>query len=172
VRAERRGGIRIGLVLLTALLGGCGYTIRGNLPAHIKTVAVPVFVNRTQEPAVENSITGAVVEAFTTNGRLRVVRREEADSLLEGQIVGYRLEPLAFDARANARQYRLIVTLSLRFLDLRRNEVLFEEKALQEKADFSVAGLVSTSIAQEEGALRQAAVDIGRAVVNLAVDRF
>ena len=172
MRAERRG-VRIGLALLVAIsLGACGYTIRGNLPAHIKTVAVPVFVNRTQEPAVENSITSAVVEAFTTNGRLRVVNREGADSLLEGQIIGYKLEPLAFDARANARQYRLIVTLNLRFVDLRRNEVLFEEKALQEKADFSVAGLVSASIAREEGALRQAAIDIGRAVVNLAVDRF
>ena len=166
--------MRASLLILaaTAILGGCGYTVRGNLPAHIKTVAVPVFVNRTQEPAVENSITNGVVEAFTTNGRLRVVRREEADSLLEGQIIGYRLEPLAFDARANARQYRLIVTLSLRFLDLRRNEVLLEEKALQEKSDFSVTGLVSTSISREEDALRQAAIDIGRAVVNLAVDRF
>jgi outer membrane lipopolysaccharide assembly protein LptE/RlpB len=171
VRADR-GRIAILVFLAAAVWGGCGYTVRGNLPAHLKTVAVPLFLNRTQEPAVENSITSAVVEAFTTNGRLRVVRREEADSLLEGEIIGYRLEPLAFDQRANARQYRLIVTLSLRFLDLKKNEVLFEEKALQEKADFSVTGLVAVSIAREEGALRQAAIDIGRAIVNLAVDRF
>ena len=166
------GKLAVLVAAVAVVVGGCGYTVRGNLPSHLKTVAVPVFVNRTQEPAVENSITSAVVEAFSTNGRLRVVRREEADSLLEGQIIGYRLEPLAFDARANARQYRLIVTLSLKFTDLRKNEVLFEEKALQEKADFVVAGLVSTSISREEDALRQAAVDIGRAIVNLAVDRF
>jgi hypothetical protein len=35
-----------------------------------------------------------------------------------------------------------------------------------------VTGLVAVSIAREEGALRQAAIDIGRAIVNLAVDRF
>ena len=47
---------------------------RGNLPAHIQTVAVPIFVNRTSEPAVEN----VLVQAFSTSGRLRVVTPEKS----------------------------------------------------------------------------------------------
>jgi outer membrane lipopolysaccharide assembly protein LptE/RlpB len=39
---------------LALLLAGCGYSLRGTLPDHIRTVAVPVFANRTAEPAVEN----------------------------------------------------------------------------------------------------------------------
>ena len=63
------------LVLLAILLaGGCGYSLRGNLPGHIRTVAVPVFANKTQHPAVENTLTSAVVDAFVTSGRLKVVR--------------------------------------------------------------------------------------------------
>ena len=59
---------------LTAALvsAGCGYSLRGNLPDHLQTVAVPVFQNRTPVPAVENFLTNAVVNAFATNGRLRV----------------------------------------------------------------------------------------------------
>lgn len=46
----------LGLGLLAVVLaGGCGYSFRGNLPDHIKTVAVPVFTNKTAEPAVETS---------------------------------------------------------------------------------------------------------------------
>lgn len=160
------------LLLAALLLGGCGYSLRGNLPGHIKTVAIPIFVNRTQEPAVESVMTRAVIDAFVTNGRLRVVRPEEADSILEGEIVGYRLEALAFDPRANVQEYRLWVALNLQFRDVRKNVVLWREEGLQEKADFRVPGPVAQTISREESALRQAAVDIGRAIVNLAVDRF
>jgi hypothetical protein len=160
------------LIVACLAVAACGYTVRGNLPGHIKTVAIPIFVNRTAVPAVESLITAAVVEAFTTNGRLRVVTRERADAILEGEVVGYQLEPLAFDPSANVRQYRLVVTLNLRFRDVRDNQLLFEESGVQEQADFALAGTVAANIALEDVAVRRAAIDIGRAVVSLAVDRF
>jgi outer membrane lipopolysaccharide assembly protein LptE/RlpB len=164
-----------GLILVCLTAAACGYSLRGNLPGHIKSVAIPVFANSTSVPAIESLITGAVVEAFTTNGRLRVVPRAQADATLEGDIIGYQLQPISFDPAANVTQYRLVVTLNLRFRDLRDNELLFEELNVQEQADFVVAGpvgQVATTIAREETAVRRAAIDIGRAVVNLAVDRF
>ncbi|MBI4246785.1 MAG: LptE family protein [Candidatus Rokubacteria bacterium] len=164
---------RTGALLTAALLlGGCGYSVRGTLPEHIKTVAVPVFKNRTVEPAVENTLTRAVVEAFSTNGRLRVVGLEQADAILEGEIVGYEVQAVAFDPRANVRQYRLVVTMNLRFRDVREKKVLFERQGLQERANFQVPSTVSTTIVREETALRAAAVDIARAIVSFTVERF
>ena len=159
-------------VLGAVLLAGCGYSFRGNLPDHVKTVAVPVFGNKTPEPAIENFLTQAVVEAFATNGRLRVVKPEEADAILEGEVVGYEIQTLAFDPGASIRQYRLVVTMSLKFRDVKRNALLFEQPRFQEKADFRVVGAVSQTISREESALRAAAVDIARSIVSLAVDRF
>jgi hypothetical protein len=43
---------------------------------------------------------------------------------------------------------------------------------LQEKADFRVPGQVADTISREEAAVREAAVDIGRKLVNLVVERF
>ena len=163
-------GAALGLMLVA--LAGCGYSFRGNLPDHVKTVAVPVFANKTPEPAVENFLTQAVIRAFSTNGRLRVVRPEEADAILEGEVVGYEVQALAFDPRASIQQYRLVVTMNLRFRDVRRNALLFEQARFQEKADFRVIGVVSQTISREESALQAAAVDIARAIVSLAVDRF
>ena len=71
-------------LLLAATVGGCGYSLKGNLPDHLKTVSVPLFKNRTTEAGVENTITAAVVNAFTSSGRLRVVSLGEADSVLDG----------------------------------------------------------------------------------------
>ena len=159
-------------LLLTGLVGGCGYTVRGTLPAHIQSIAVPVFRNRTQEPAVESLITRAVVEGFSTNGRLRVVGREQADAVLDGEITGYTVASIAFDRDANVRLYRLIVTVNLRLRDVRQRTVLFDQRAVREQADFRVQDAVSETISREETALRAAATDIGRAIVSLTVTRF
>jgi hypothetical protein len=112
------------------------------------------------------------VEAFSTNGRLRVVTPENADSILEGEVIGYDVQSIAFDPRLNIRQYRLIVTLNLKYVDVGQKRVVFERKNLQERADFQVPATVSETIAREASALRTAAADIARSVVSLTVDPF
>jgi len=161
-----------GLALLALGLAGCGYSFRGNLPDHIKTVAVPVFTNRTSEPAVESSLTSAVIDAYARNGRLRVVKPEEADAILDGEVVGYSVQSIAFDNQANVRVYRLLVTMNIKLRDVRRNSVLFEQQGLREKSDFQVQGAVSQTIGAEEGAVRAAATEIARSIVSLTIDRF
>jgi outer membrane lipopolysaccharide assembly protein LptE/RlpB len=166
--------VRPGAVLLAlaVLLSGCGYTVNGTLPSHINTVAVPIFQNRTAEPAIEGFITRAVVQAFSTNGRLKVVGTGQADAVLHGEIIGYSVTSIAFDQDSNVRQYRLVVTVNLRMRDVRRNAMLFRQDAVREQADFRVQGTVSQTISREETALQAAAVDIGRSIVSLAVTRF
>jgi hypothetical protein len=166
---RRRGAA---LLALAVTLSGCGYSFQGTLPDHVKTVAVPIFVNRTQQPAVENVITRAIVDAFATNGRLRVVRREDADSILEGEVLQYTVGAIAVDPSLNVQQYRLGVTLNLRMRDVRQNRLLFEQANFSEQADFLVAGSVAQTLSIEAGALQQAATEIARSVVSLALDRF
>ena len=165
-------GRAIALGLVAAAITGCGYSFRGNLPEHIQTVAVPVFANKTGEPRIESLLTNGVVEAFSTNGRLRVVRREDADAVLEGEVIGYSVQSISYDSQANVRQYRLTVTLNLKLLDMKKSAVLFEEHSLSEKADFQVMNAVSQTISVEETAVRTAATEIGRAIVSLTVNRF
>jgi hypothetical protein len=163
----RRARRVLGLALASVLLAGRGYGTRGNLPDHIKTVAVPIFKNRTLEPGVES-----VVNAFSSGGRVRVVPLAEADAILEGEVVGYSLEGLAFDRSAIVRAYRLRLTLNVEFRDVKRSAMLWRQEGLQEASDFQVEGTVSDTVARGQGAVLQAPTEIGRKVVNLAVDRF
>src|SRR5213594_4403931 len=149
---RRRRAAGVGVLVLGLFTGGCGYTVGGNLPPHVKTVAVPIFKNLTQQPAIENVITAAVVNAFANGGRLKVVPVAQADSILEGEIVGYTVDSIAFNSSINAQEFRLRVRLNI---------------------EFRVGGQVSQTISSErEGAASQAAVDIGRKIVSLALDRF
>ena len=161
-------------VALAGLLGGCGYSVGlgGNLPSHLKTVAVPIFVNSTQQPAVESVITAAVVNAFVTSGRLKVVSVKEADAILEGNIISYNLESIAYNSQINVTVYRLRVRVNILFRDVRQGATLYKQDGLEQWADFRVQGQVSDTLAREDQAARQAAVDIGRRIVASAVDRF
>ena len=170
---RRRRGLPFGALLAgLAALNACGYSFHGTLPAHIKTIGVLIFVNRTQQPAVESVITRAIVDAFATNGRLKIVRPDDADAVLDGEVIGYNVGPIAVDPSLGVQQYRLSVTLNLRMRDMRRNELLFQQSGFSEQADFRVAGNVAQTLSVEAGALQQAAVEIGRSVVSLALDRF
>ena len=161
-------------VALAGLLGGCGYSVGlgGNLPSHLKTVAVPIFVNSTQQPAVEGVITAAVVNAFVTSGRLKVVPVKEADAILEGNIISYNLDSIAFNADSNVTVYRLRVRVNILFRDVRQGTTLYKQDGLEQWADFRVQGQVSDTLAREDQAARQAAIDIGRRIVASSVDRF
>jgi Lipopolysaccharide-assembly len=170
---ENPGPTRLsGVLVIVLLLAACGYSVRGHLPADVRTVAVPIFANRTTKPFVETEMTRALADAFATDGRLKLAAREQADSVLEGEVTGYELVSVAFDPAANVRLYRLVVTMNVRFRDVRRNTMLFEQQGLSEKADFRVSGAVSETISREEIGLLAATRDIARAVVALAIERF
>jgi len=153
-------------------VASCGYTLQGDLPSHLKTVSVPVFKNRSNEAGAESTITAGVINAFTTNGRLRVVPLDKADSVLEGEITAYNVQSLTYDSKLNLRSYQLTVSMDVRFRDLKRSELLWQQNGLTEQVSFDVAGQVSDTISREEGAVKQAALEIGRKVVSHAVDRF
>jgi len=170
----RAGATVVAGLVLAWLVGGCGYTIGmgGNLPSHIKTVAVAVFVNSTQQPAVETVITAAVINAFVTSGRLKVVSVRESDSILEGDITGYDLDSIAYNPQINITEYRLRVRVNILFRDVKQGTTLWKQDGLEQWADFRVEGQVSETLAREGVAARQAAVEIGRRIVSSAVDRF
>ena len=171
-RRRRRTGRALGLILAAVVLAGCGYSTKGSLPDHIKTVAVPIFKNRTLEPGVDSAITSGVVNAFSNGGRVKVVPIDQADAILQGEVVAYSLEGLAFDQHANVQSYRLRLVLNVEFRDVKRSAMLWRQEGLSETSDFQVQGQVSDTIARARGAVSQAAVEIGRKVVNLALDRF
>ncbi len=159
-------------ILVLWSVASCGYTLQGDLPSHLKTVSVPVFKNRSNEAGAESTITAGVINAFTTNGRLRVVPLDKADSVLEGEITAYNVQSLTYDSKLNLRSYQLTVSMDVRFRDLKRSELLWQQNGLTEQVSFDVAGQVSDTISREEGAVKQAALEIGRKVVSHAVDRF
>src|SRR5262249_57647119 len=121
----------------------------GSLPGNIKTVPIPTLQNRTQEPGIEDFIPQALTTAVVTSGVARIANAEQADAVLDGQIVEYPLTSLAFNSTANVTQYRLSIALALTLKDRRTGDVVFKQDRIGERADFQVAGQGTTATARD-----------------------
>ena len=63
------------VLVLLFMCSSCGYRLTpvgGIVPEGTKTIAIPVFLNLTNEPMVDTVLTQAVVNEFFTDGRLKI----------------------------------------------------------------------------------------------------
>jgi hypothetical protein len=170
----RRDGA-IGLIMVSLLIsGGCGYSLRAGLPSGIKTVFVPTLVNKTQEPGIEDSVTQALIQAVIGTGAKIAGSAQSADASLEGSIIEYQLTGLAFDSSSNVTQYRLRIALALTLRDLKKNEVIWKQDRIEDRADFPVSAQLpqTVAIASQQDAVKRAAVEVTRAIVSFAFEGF
>ena len=81
------------LLALTATLGGlvgcAGYKLGSVKPsafADIRTMAIPTFINQTQEPRAAVLVSNAVIGQMQTDGTYQISTIDKADAVLRGTI--------------------------------------------------------------------------------------
>jgi hypothetical protein len=95
-------------------------------------------------PNLSQKLTEDLKTYYLQNSRLRITN-SEADYILEGDITGYQVSPLAPTAQDQAAQTRINITVKVRFTDNKEPTNNFEQNFSQ-YADFPQ----STSLAQAE----------------------
>ncbi len=163
-----------GLVTVTFLclflLVGCGYQMVGketHLPPGITSVAIPTFVNQTFEPGIEVPFTQGFLKEFIQDRRVKVVERNEADSVLEGVIRSFQLYSVSYDRSGIALEYQASVVLDLT-LKRKNGEILWVEKDLSD----SRAYRTSTNILVSESSKAAAIQFLGRFIAERMRNRF
>ena len=161
------------LLMLAVLLTGCGtYRLGSMLPADIRTVYVPTFINNTTEPLIESEATQAAIQELQKDGSLRVVSTpEEADTLLVVTLINYELTPLKYETDLNttADQYRLTLTAQVVLTRRTTNKVVAESPGVQGEADFPINGDFTTSKAT---GLPTAAQDLAHNIIGAIVETW
>lgn len=159
------------------LISGCGYTLvgQGNLPDYIKTIAIPIFVNKTPEEGVEEIITQAVIEQFVKGGKVRLVSEENADAVLKGTITAYKSDDVAsYDENNEVASYKLKITVNIELTDMINDEILWQTQGLVEDQDFDGGPLVNITqeTENEDRALRELAEELAQRIRTLSTEGF
>lgn len=108
---------------------GCGiYSFSGSIAPHLKTVAVPLFVNRTAEFGMAEELTDSIIHEFTRDNTLKIADPSEADVLVEGVIVRIDDRAGAFDRQEQVQDLKIYISVQIKCTDQVKRQKLWEER--------------------------------------------
>jgi outer membrane lipopolysaccharide assembly protein LptE/RlpB len=174
----RRGaGALLALSAFSLLVCGCGYRAAGRasrLPAELRTIAVPGFVNQTPTFRIEQQLTAAVVREFISRTPYRIAHEEgdSADAVLRGTVLSAELAPATYDSETGRASSALVtVTLKVSLVD-RNGKVLYENRNYVFRQQYQVSREISSFFEEESPALERLAQDFARTLVSNIVEAY
>ena len=111
----------VALVLLAMLaFAGCRLTVSltgSDIDARAKTVYIQTFRNNATlvNPTLSNEFTSALKDRIQGQTPLTIIDTQNGDYKLEGEIVGYSINPVAIQGDETAAMNRLTITVNVRF---------------------------------------------------------
>lgn len=159
--------IRSLIFLLPALLlcGCANYRWTSRVPEEIRTVAVPVFQNRSDAAELGAITTQYTLREFQREGTFSIRRSGGASIEVQGAIVKAERRPVAFQRGygMRAREYRYYVTAEITLVDKDNGKVLQSGRKYMAETTFMVQGDLLTG--QRDAAPRIAA-ELARQIVD------
>jgi len=168
------------IIAALALQTACGYSLAGRgsfLPAYIKVIGIPLFVNNSAVFDLDRQVTERVRSEFIGRGKYTI--RPEAtavDAVLTGTISSVTLTPVAFNAAQQATRYALTLSAAVEFKDMHTNKVLWTNPSMQYREEFALnptnALDPTTFLGQDVNARERMANEFARALVSAILEAF
>jgi hypothetical protein len=175
------------VVLLFAFLiftfHGCGYTTRAYTGIY-KTIYVAPFKNSinvadekaayskymSYYPLLESTITQAVVNRFIFDGSLKVVKEQDADVVLKGELIAYNRDAVRYaDNNEDVQEYRITLTINMALYNGDTGELIWQKGGFSGDTSYYISG---TRAKSEKDALDSAISDLARRVVEEFVEAW
>lgn len=158
-------------LLLVPILALCGcsglpdYRWTSRVPEEIRTVAVPVFENRTASAELGPIAAQYTLREFQREGTFAVRRPGDSSLEVQGVLVRAERRPVSFDRGYGMRagEYRYFVTAEVSLIDKDGGKVLADRRVYKAETTFLVQGDLLTG---ERGAAQRIAADLARQIVD------
>ncbi|MBV9073075.1 MAG: hypothetical protein JOZ10_05530 [Acidobacteria bacterium] len=162
------------LIFLTA----CGYhtsnSAKVNLPSGINTIAVPIFVNKTQSYRAEEILTQAVVREFTSRSPYRIIPKNDgtADATLQGTLVGSTTYPFTYDSQTGRQSSAIVqLNMSIKLVD-KRGKTLFDNPNYMFREQYQVSREVTSFFDESPPAVDRLSRDFAHTLVAEILEGF
>ncbi|MGN6727763.1 MAG: LPS assembly lipoprotein LptE [Tepidisphaeraceae bacterium] len=137
------------LLLSTLALSGCGFQQMGEASTNsgyqwtslyrqdVHTSAVPIFTNVSYTRGDEFTLTKAIISQIEQRTPYKVVDRDKADTILEGQITRVTRQTISSDRSSSLPQEQLyVVRVNFTWKDLRTGQILVERRDFEQSNPF------------------------------------
>jgi hypothetical protein len=161
---------------LTLNLNGCfRYSFSGAMTGDVRTVAIPLFDNRTAEYGVVEQITDNLILTFQKDNTLQIADEETADAVLRGTLVRVIDAPYTYEGEGEAQdftvgEYKLTLYVSLDYYDLRKGEMIWSQMIWsQDVQGWGTYQYVSGAPEERDAGFTEAIRKLSEDVLNLTV---
>ena len=160
---------------------GCGYSLAGRgsfLPASIRVIGIPMFVNNTPLFEIEKRITQKVVSEFIGRGKFTVQPTTTgADAALLGEVSSITVAPATFTDERQAAKYVITAVTKIEFKDVKADKVLWQNPYLAFREDYEVSNTSNVAdpaafLGQDMNALDRLATELARTIVSAILEAF
>ena len=158
------------------IAAGCGYHTAGHanlLPADLRTIAVPAFVNQTQTYKIEQTLTAAVVQEFATRTNYRITTDPaSSDAVLHGTVLSTYTTPLTYDTKTGrAASVLVIVNMSVSLTD-RQGRVLYQNPSYIFREQYQISQELSSFFEEDSPAFQRLSREFARSLVSNILEAF
>ncbi len=106
------------VVLILFLFVGCSvYTFNPKGKSSLQSISVELFENTTGEYGLEDRMTEQVIEAFITDGSIKIVPENSAEALLYGKLIKYIRKPYEYDESDIVKTYAVTMTFEIKLVN-------------------------------------------------------
>ncbi len=168
---------RIGLLVASLLLGGCGYHTAGHgttIPEDVRTIAIPAFANDSQTYKIEQRLTTAVVREMTTRTHYHIVNQSsaDADATLLGTVLSTTTTPLTYDSQTGrAASVLVVVNVAVRMTD-RSGKVLYQNPSYLFREQYQVPSELTSFFEEDSPAFQRLSRDFAQTLVSNLLEGF
>jgi hypothetical protein len=144
-------------------LSGCGYRSSEPFRSDIQTVYVEMFASREFRRDLEFMLTEAVKKRIGTDTPYRLAPREEADTILKGEVLEERQAAFAPDPQSRLpRDKQLTMIIRVQWQDLHSGRLLVDQPLELQAVDYLPPAGESEKFAQQRAIDRMAARIVAR----------
>ena len=115
--------------LVVGSLSGCYSFTGGSVPAHLRTIAIPLVDDRSGygEPGLREQFTQDLTNLFLSDNSLQVADRSTADAILEGNILAIADAPAVVQSGEQVRTRRVTVSAKFTLQDMKMRRRMWEK---------------------------------------------
>lgn len=134
-----------------SFVSGCGYSTSSLISSDYKTVAVPIFGNRTRYRDFEFALTRQLVREIEKKTHLKVVNnRSAADTILTGEIRDYQITVLTENTSDEVTQERVTLIVDVTWTDNKTGEILMSLSSFSQTAEAAFEADETRDTARDE----------------------
>ena len=155
------------LLFVLTMVCGCGYSTKSLIIRDVETIYVPIFENNTFRRDLEFDLTKAVKDEVLSKTSLRIVKKDDADTVLYGTVNSLNEAILTQNTGDNIVENQIALFVDFKLIDMRTGKTLVERKDISQLAEYVIARGETLDSAYEEGI-----TDMAETIVNLIEEKW